>query len=346
MSWFPSSDLPRSRSPFSPNPGFLSAPSNPTASHHQQRHQQRQENFTNDTTHHGLPFVHPSWEAHDSHGLGLFTQPIVGEPTYTMPTVHPSMQSTTVPYAWPSEFTVSQPCTTLTQPLRKDSWSSESCNPLSTLLPGALWDHRYPIASRAAPYAASPGRSDYSTSSRPSVVSSPYNHSDVYVRSVDSPQVKIENLQDQTIPQTHFIPSAPQHEQSQHVNPEDLIAQPSAPVEERIKTYLGSSSSSDVGDFKPDISRPDRRRAYSSADILEARRKRGYTSPENAVCSCKICGKLFQRSYNLKAHMETHDPDRDHPHICEYAGCGRSFVRRTDLIRHVKGVSLCSLVKI
>ena len=67
-------------------------------------------------------------------------------------------------------------------------------------------------------------------------------------------------------------------------------------------------------------------------------RKRAYTTQANMTCSCEKCGKLFQRSYNLKAHMETHDPQREHPHVCEWADCRRRFVRRTDLSRHEQSV--------
>ena len=336
MSWFPSSELPSNRFSMSPNPGFLDTPPSPERpQQQQQRHQQ--DEFTGNTIQHGLPIVQGhSWETHGPRGLGLITHPITTAPTYVG-------QPTNMPFSWPSEFALSQPPTAHPQQLRKDSWSSESCNPLSTLLPGALWDHLQPSALSTAAYDTSPGRSEYSTSSRPSAVSSPYAHSDVFVRRIDSPQVKIENSQDQAVPQIHF---QPQYEQALLVNPEDLMVQPPTSVEERIKTYLGSSSSSDIGDFKPSTERQDRRRAYSSEDILEDRRKRGYTRPDNANCSCKTCGKLFQRSYNLKAHMETHDPDRSHPHTCEYEGCEKRFVRRTDLLRHEQSVSLCGFVYI
>ena len=132
------------------------------------------------------------------------------------------------------------------------------------------------------------------------------------------------------------------------VNPEDLMAQPQVPIEERVKTYLGSSSVSDTGDYKPPVDHSVHRRAHSSEDlgagVLPHRPRRSYTRPDNANYRCNEpqCGKLFQRSYNLKAHMETHDPNRPKAHICQYDGCNKEFVRRTDLVRHERSVSLCA----
>lgn len=70
------------------------------------------------------------------------------------------------------------------------------------------------------------------------------------------------------------------------------------------------------------------------------KRKRSFTTKENASCSCPKCGKLFSRSYNLKAHMDTHNPNRKHPFKCEWGGCDKCFARRTDLVRHEQSVSV------
>ncbi|KAK7538156.1 uncharacterized protein J3D65DRAFT_621159 [Phyllosticta citribraziliensis] len=69
-------------------------------------------------------------------------------------------------------------------------------------------------------------------------------------------------------------------------------------------------------------------------------RSRNATTFENAKYECDLCGKLFQRLYNHKSHMETHDPKRAFPHICEAKGCERKFVRRTDLVRHEQSVHI------
>ncbi|KAI9668037.1 MAG: hypothetical protein M1821_000857 [Bathelium mastoideum] len=70
--------------------------------------------------------------------------------------------------------------------------------------------------------------------------------------------------------------------------------------------------------------------------------KRRRTPRENANWICEICDMPFERSYNLKSHMDTHDPDRPKPFKCEHEGCQREFVRKTDLTRHVQSVRLPS----
>ena len=50
--------------------------------------------------------------------------------------------------------------------------------------------------------------------------------------------------------------------------------------------------------------------------IFEERRKRGYTTAENATCYCDKCGKLFQRRNNLTAHVNTHNSHRSQPFAC------------------------------
>ncbi|ROT34943.1 hypothetical protein SODALDRAFT_321039 [Sodiomyces alkalinus F11] len=70
-----------------------------------------------------------------------------------------------------------------------------------------------------------------------------------------------------------------------------------------------------------------------------SRRKRSprrLTTLEEANFQCEVpgCGKLFNRNYNFKAHMETHDKNREYPFPCQVEGCRKKFVRRTDLQRH------------
>jgi hypothetical protein len=54
---------------------------------------------------------------------------------------------------------------------------------------------------------------------------------------------------------------------------------------------------------------------------------------------CELCPKQsFCRKYNLDQHMLTHDVYRKKEHVCQSEGCGRPFVRKTDLNRHIDTV--------
>jgi len=68
------------------------------------------------------------------------------------------------------------------------------------------------------------------------------------------------------------------------------------------------------------------------------KKKRQRTTPEEATHECRVCGKLFKRSYNWKSHLETHNPERKYPHPCTAMvgnnACTKKFQRKTDLDRH------------
>ncbi|KAJ3216745.1 hypothetical protein HDU67_009071 [Dinochytrium kinnereticum] len=49
-------------------------------------------------------------------------------------------------------------------------------------------------------------------------------------------------------------------------------------------------------------------------------------------CKQPGCNRSFTRLFNLKAHMETHNPDRERSFKCEH--CGVAFCRAQDLLRH------------
>lgn len=53
---------------------------------------------------------------------------------------------------------------------------------------------------------------------------------------------------------------------------------------------------------------------------------------------CTICGRGFARAFNLKSHIQTHDPARPKPHQCPHPMCKRSFSRLHDLERHRQGI--------
>lgn len=252
----------------------------------------------------------------------------------------PSAGPVSMSFAWPSEFSSAHPVRTGADMMRKDSWS-EGCDPMSTLLPTApMWDQS---AVSHAEY-QSPELSEYSTSTQASCMSSPYAHSDNFLRTAGSPLVKLENQSDYMPGQLHYIPESAPFSQSLLVRPGDLVTHSPSMQHQAATSPILASNHMDV-DCKPDLSslRPDNRIAFSSEDYQSAnsdgRPKRGFTKPETANCHCDQCGKLFQRSYNLKAHLETHDPNRSHPHVCEYIDCDKQFVRRTDLVRHEQSVS-------
>ena len=46
----------------------------------------------------------------------------------------------------------------------------------------------------------------------------------------------------------------------------------------------------------------------------------------------------FARQFNLKTHMQTHNPDRAKPFACTHKGCGRAFSRKHDLMRHTTSI--------
>ncbi|KAI0876336.1 hypothetical protein GGS24DRAFT_498918 [Hypoxylon argillaceum] len=74
----------------------------------------------------------------------------------------------------------------------------------------------------------------------------------------------------------------------------------------------------------------------------QKRQTRKLTSKEEANFQCEVegCGKLFSRSYNYKAHMETHDKKREYPFCCTFEDCNKKFVRKTDLQRHHQSVHM------
>ncbi|KAI0343979.1 hypothetical protein BDW22DRAFT_1327651 [Trametopsis cervina] len=50
---------------------------------------------------------------------------------------------------------------------------------------------------------------------------------------------------------------------------------------------------------------------------------------------CPSCPRAFARAFNLKTHVQTHDPNRSKPYACQHKSCGRAFSRKHDLTRHL-----------
>lgn len=85
-----------------------------------------------------------------------------------------------------------------------------------------------------------------------------------------------------------------------------------------------------------------RRCSSRAAAWRPQRAPRRLTTKEEANFQCHIkgCNKFFSRSYNFKAHMETHRAQRDYPFPCQVEGCTKRFVRKTDLQRHHQSVHM------
>lgn len=85
---------------------------------------------------------------------------------------------------------------------------------------------------------------------------------------------------------------------------------------------------------------PDRRQQIRAQRTQKKPRKLTTKEEANFQCEVKGCGKLFSRSYNYKAHMETHDDKREYPFPCTAPDCNKRFVRKTDLQRHNQSVHM------
>lgn len=83
-------------------------------------------------------------------------------------------------------------------------------------------------------------------------------------------------------------------------------------------------------------------RTTSRSNERPQRAPRKLTTKEEANFQCAVrgCGKFFSRSYNFKAHMETHRERREYPFPCQIDDCTKKFVRKTDLQRHHQSVHM------
>jgi len=107
-------------------------------------------------------------------------------------------------------------------------------------------------------------------------------------------------------------------------------------VEPSDQFYPGPTSNS----AQPTSFLQDSRRGYRVARPRRAPRRLTTKEEANFQCEVKGCGKLFSRSYNFKAHMETHDEKREYPFPCTVNDCNKKFVRKTDLQRHHQSVHM------
>jgi hypothetical protein len=103
--------------------------------------------------------------------------------------------------------------------------------------------------------------------------------------------------------------------------------------------FSGSLNRSSMNDTAPQ-NFSEQRKSLSSATRTRTPRKMTTREDANFQCRVKGCGKLFSRSYNYKAHMETHDASRIYPFPCPLSECNKKFVRKTDLQRHHQSVHM------
>ncbi|EME78249.1 uncharacterized protein MYCFIDRAFT_51582 [Pseudocercospora fijiensis CIRAD86] len=227
-----------------------------------------------------------------------------------------------------------------------DQWYSSSTPMNTSTAFGAVSGYTTPFNPPACE--ASSRNSNYTISSASSVVaSSPCAHSDGCVQPVSPPSIKQEEAADRSKDRLYSVPGLAPYTTPSHVNPGDIYTTPPLSAAEQASfAAIFAQTKVEADHTKPmtDPASRSPRRALSSEDARspggDGRVKRGYTTNANSTCECDKCGKLFQRSYNLKAHMETHDPEREQPHACPYPDCKRRFVRRTDLMRHEQSVHL------
>lgn len=340
MSFFPSADPDEERTPYVEQQSRF--PTHDAASFaHLANTEPLDYNFLYAASTHALPASQSSLWApavQEPQGLGLQYPSNNFMPGYTGSTTISQPAQTS--FTWPADFTPTQTPLASMQSFRRDS-CSDACGPPSTVQPSQLWEPFQPSGGRAIARDLSPGRSEYSTSSYPSTASSPFVHPDSYHGPIGSPLVKTES--EPVMENSALFQDIPSLHEPSATDVRDFASSAGASSQRTFTPAFvpASASNSEAGDVKPSL-RPGYRRAYSAADTRDvqfiSRRKRSLTRPENANCSCDVCGKLFQRCYNLKAHMETHDANRSVPHRCKHPGCGKRFVRRTDLVRHNESV--------
>ena len=111
-------------------------------------------------------------------------------------------------------------------------------------------------------------------------------------------------------------------------------------------SYAGSEISEDVGE-KPNGSETGESERKQASDKCSARRKgkksQKKIASENVTPVCGICGRTFERYYNYKSHLQTHNPARPYPNQCDYDGCVSRFTRKAELDRHKQSVRCLTL---
>jgi hypothetical protein len=183
----------------------------------------------------------------------------------------------------------------------------------------------------------SPDHSVYSGSSRVSICeSSPYTHSENEYSTAQSPFVKVEDAVDYSRLRHYSLSSNAPVPIVRSEMYDNTMLSANYPHVAYAPAKLESLS------IEPQMLQQqqhlfDHSHVEASDDQSP---KRGRSSTSDPTCACHVCNRLFQRSYNRKAHMLTHNKDRPRPYKCPEPDCRKAFVRNTDLVRHTKSIHL------
>ncbi|MCJ1428235.1 hypothetical protein MMC29_006143 [Sticta canariensis] len=192
-------------------------------------------------------------------------------------------------------------------------------------------------------YCQSPTNSNMQ-SHRSSISSSTYSPSDSFSPNGSdfllAPKVKVEESSDWYPAMEHGVVTSGIAPYPQALSP--------AHTDDVYPAHHGDWTRSDTPGYPISLHDGDGPRLAGGPPVLQSvtrtKKKRQRTTPEEATHECRVCGKLFKRSYNWKSHMETHNPERRYPHPCTAmigtTQCTKKFQRKTDLDRHNDSVHL------
>ncbi|WYZ37416.1 hypothetical protein EsH8_II_000922 [Colletotrichum jinshuiense] len=203
--------------------------------------------------------------------------------------------------------------------------------------------HSSTLGNQQHPLADSPGRSPAPSSSRSSFSYVQGSH----VVSSLGPRVKLESSNDygSGIDASHYASPRSMHapymtESGPYASPHqgympDNHSPSWSKVEYGAEHYYQNLPASEPAPPSQDVKRTEELKHNRPKRVP---RKMTSVADANYQCNVKGCGKLFSRSYNYKAHLDTHDERREYPFPCLAADCNKKFVRKTDLQRHNQSV--------
>lgn len=208
---------------------------------------------------------------------------------------------------WPLSRAGSRQSTPLTSPC----WSPRTLSPMLSPIPS-------PSAQSAAMAGSSSIKVEYLHPERASIYSLPSFHQSLSPTQSINPKdlaIDFSGMMDQS----QFTPLLPPPPFLQTYEREDVKPPP---------------ESMEDANFVLSVEPPEEMLG-STPDMMT---RRQFTKLEDAKFICKLCQKGFKRHGNYKAHQIVHDNNRDAKIEC--IKCTKSFRRRTDLMRHVRGVRL------